>query len=339
MARLLRVQFEGAIYHVALRGVEQRTLFTEERECARFLERVSDGRETHDVRVYMYCLMGNHAHMLVETPHANLDRFMHGLNTAYTVYFNRRHRRAGHLFQGRYGAVLVEGDEYLLRLSRYLHLNPAFTRKTKSLPLKERLQYLRAYKWSSYPAYTGRAKPDEFMDYGPVLSMFGRKKKERRSAYRRYVESGIAETDEEFIQIIKESPLAIGGDEFRTKIDELYNDLLSKHAHKEDVSFRRIGKRLDAYTVVATVCEVLGVEIAEARTHRIDGIVRSVTAKMLCKYAGLTQREAAEELGLSTGAAVSMQLRRLKSLMRKNKDCARKVGKVEKRLASMNAEY
>ena len=202
MARKLRVQFEGAIYHVTLRGVEQRFIFTEDRERQRFLDRVADGVETHDVRVYLYCLMGNHAHLVLETPRGNIERFMHGLNTAYSVYFNLRHGRSGHLFQGRYGAVLVEGNDYLLRLTRYLHLNPIFIKKTKKLPSKERVRLLREYPWSSYQAYIGKAKKKDFVDYGPMLSMFPGKASQRRIAYRRFVESGIAKTDEEFLVIV-----------------------------------------------------------------------------------------------------------------------------------------
>src|ERR1035437_840283 len=118
MARKLRVQFEGAIYHVTLRGVERRDLFADDWDRKRFLEQLSRGVELDGVRLYLFCLMRNHAHLLIETPMSNLSSFMHRLQTAYAVYFDRRHQRCGHLLQGRYGAVPVEGDEYLLKLSR-----------------------------------------------------------------------------------------------------------------------------------------------------------------------------------------------------------------------------
>jgi len=126
MARKLRVQFEGAIYHVTIRGVERRTLFNDNNDCERFLECLGEAVEESGVRLYLFCLMTNHVHLLVETPQGNLSAFMHKLQTAYTVYYNLRHKRVGHLMQGRFGAKPVEGDTYLLVLSRYIHLNPVF---------------------------------------------------------------------------------------------------------------------------------------------------------------------------------------------------------------------
>ncbi|MDA0578562.1 MAG: transposase [Verrucomicrobia bacterium] len=167
MARLLRVQFEGAIYHVTLRGVERRNIFDNDRERERFLDRLAQDVETHGVRVYLYCLMANHVHLVLETPKANLSRFMHDLQTAYTVFYNRRHQRAGHLMQGRFGAQLVEGDEYLLKLSRYVHLNPVHVGSARALGLKERIAALRAYRWSSYRGYVGLGRPLEWMSETP----------------------------------------------------------------------------------------------------------------------------------------------------------------------------
>ena len=126
MARKLRIEPAGAIYHFTVRGVERRAIFRDDADRERFVEQFADSVERFGVRLYLYCLMSNHVHLLVETPMANLGAFMQRLQTAYTVYFNRRHRRAGHLMQGRYGAQLVQGDVYLLNLSRYIHLNPVF---------------------------------------------------------------------------------------------------------------------------------------------------------------------------------------------------------------------
>jgi REP element-mobilizing transposase RayT len=152
MARKLRVHFPGAIYHVTLRGVGRCSIFMDDRDRERFLNRLAAGVELDGVRIYMFCLMSNHAHLLVETPKANLDRFMHRVETGYSVFFNLRHGRSGHLTQGRYGAKLVEGDEYLLKLSRYLHQDPVCTKRLEKLPLKERVALLRGYAWSSYGA-------------------------------------------------------------------------------------------------------------------------------------------------------------------------------------------
>jgi REP element-mobilizing transposase RayT len=112
MARKLRVEDPGAIYHVTVRGVERRPLFVDDRDRERFVRRLGDAVAEYGVRLYLFCLMGNHVHLLIETPQANLSAFMHKVQTAYTVYFNLRHGRSGHLMQGRFGAEPVEGDEY-----------------------------------------------------------------------------------------------------------------------------------------------------------------------------------------------------------------------------------
>jgi putative transposase len=145
MARRLRIEYPGAIYHVTIRGVERRRIFVDDADRRRFLERLESTSNDCGIRLFLYCLMFNHAHFLLETPAANLGQFMHRLQTAYTVYFNLRHSRAGHLMQGRYGARLVEGDDYLLKLSRYVHLNPVFVGKWRNASLAERRQALRNY--------------------------------------------------------------------------------------------------------------------------------------------------------------------------------------------------
>ena len=181
MARKLRVQFEGAIYHVTIRGVERRRIFDDDADRERFLMRLGDAVEEYGVRLYLFACMRNHAHLLCETPQANLSAFMHKLQTAYTVYYNLRHRRSGHLMQGRFGAEPVAGDDptsprlrragYLLKLSRYIHLNPVFVRGIKNLPMKDRLQHLRAYRWSSYRGYAGLEHPYAFVAEAPILRL------------------------------------------------------------------------------------------------------------------------------------------------------------------------
>lgn len=109
MARLLRVEYEGAIYHVTVRSNSGAALYLDDRDREYWLYRLGDSARRHKVVVHLYCLMPNHFHLLVETPGANLGRFMHSLLTGYTVFFNRRHRLHGHVTQGRYGARLVSG--------------------------------------------------------------------------------------------------------------------------------------------------------------------------------------------------------------------------------------
>ena len=133
MARQLRIEYPGAWYHVTSRGNERGSIFRLDKDRTRFLKTVAESAELFRVEVHCYVLMSNHFHFLLRTLESNLSRFMQRFNTAYTRYFNLRHRRSGHLYQGRYKAIVVEADEYLLEVSRYLHLNPVKLKKNRLL--------------------------------------------------------------------------------------------------------------------------------------------------------------------------------------------------------------
>ena len=124
MARPLRIEYSGAYYHVSTRGNERKAIFRDEWDRERLLELLARAVKDFHLRLHGYVLMSNHYHLLVETPRGGLSRALRYLNGVYTQAFNRRHRRVGHLFQGRYKAILVDKDAYSLELSRYIHLNP-----------------------------------------------------------------------------------------------------------------------------------------------------------------------------------------------------------------------
>ena len=323
------MEYEGAIYHVTIRGNEKQAIFRDDNDRERFLDRLAEKVKDCHIRLYLFCMMNNHVHLVFETPEANLSRFMHDLQTAYTVYFNLRHERAGHLMQGRYNAKLVGGDEYLLKLSRYVHLNPVFTVSARKLSLKERINILRRYQWSSYLSYTGKARKFEFVEYGPMLSLTNARKARQQREYGKYVEAGLSEEDEELSKIFKESRLSIGGEEFRRRIWDLHLDLLDGHKRKEDVSFRKAGRRVLSEEILEAVSLEFGVEHSEIFRRQRGGYVRPVAAKMLSRYGGLTQREIAGILKLGTGAAVSLQIKQFEELLPSNRSLRKKIERIE----------
>ncbi len=160
MARKLRIQYEGAIYHVTFRGNAQQAIFGDDRDRERLTGRLGASAEDFGVRVYGYCWMGNHGHLLLETPAANVSAFMASVLTGYTVYYNLRHETSGHVMQGRFGSTVVSGDAYLLRLSRYIHLNPVAMRGWKERPFSERRDALRAYERKGLPQRNWAWSPD-----------------------------------------------------------------------------------------------------------------------------------------------------------------------------------
>ena len=341
MARHLRVEFPGAIYHVTCRMIgdwrTQKTyLFRDDADHERFLERLGERVEQYNVRLYLYTLMTNHFHLVFETPGGNCSKFMHSLSTAYTVYYNLRHRRHGHLLDGRFKAKLVDGDDYLLALTRYVHLNPVCVGSIKRKPIQEKIEYLRGYRWSSYQSYIGKQKAIDFVEYGPMLGevapRLNSSRGVRQRAYRKFVESGLSHDDEDFKLAMKKSPRSIGGEDFRVWIDELYEKMVEGHGESEDVSFRHITEPLTVDKVMATLCGVLKVEVNDFRQRRRHSPLRAIAAKCLVRYAGQNQREVARLLNAGSGSAISKHLRHLRDALAKDKKLARLVRKAEKQL-------
>ncbi|MGH8103556.1 MAG: REP-associated tyrosine transposase [bacterium] len=181
MVRPLRINFEGAVHYITARGNERRPIFRRPPDYRRFLNYLQEAIRRHRVTLHAFVLMPNHFHLLLETPRGNLSAFMHDLNTAYTVYFNHKHRREGHLFRGRYKSLLVERETYLLAVSRYIHLNPV-----RAGLAKEPEDYL----WCSYRAYMG-LEDMPWLTKSEGLSNFG----EGAVAVQRYgtyVEDGVS---------------------------------------------------------------------------------------------------------------------------------------------------
>jgi REP element-mobilizing transposase RayT len=221
-------------------GKSSESDFDDDFDYRKFLEKLEAAVDQFHVRLYLFCLLKNHFHLLAETPIANLSDFMSRLLSGYCIYYNWRHNRSGHVTQARYGAKLVEGDEYLSKLSRYIHLNPVQTKAIKAMDLKERVDFLRRYRWSSSPGYIDRAQRLDFVEYGPVLEMIGAKQRSERSRiYRRYVESGLIERDEEIVEALKAHPRGIGTEQFLEWIDGLHLRELMERKRKENVTLRR----------------------------------------------------------------------------------------------------
>jgi REP element-mobilizing transposase RayT len=189
MARPIRVEFAGAVYHVMARGNERRTIFRDDQDRRRF---VGEMAEQHGVRVHAYCLMPNHYHLIAETPRGNLSQAVGWLQVTYTVRFNRRHRRSGHLFQGRFKAQVVEADEYAQWLVEYVHLNPVRPRRKGEAMRADQARQLDAYAWSSHRDYAGlRRKPAAWLSLN-WLRYWGQTPTEARAGYRRRIASAFA---------------------------------------------------------------------------------------------------------------------------------------------------
>jgi REP element-mobilizing transposase RayT len=160
MARRARVEYPGALYHVITRGNQRQRIFRDDRDRDKYLEILSSLKNQFSFRISAYVLMLSHTHLLLESGEVPLSRIMQRLGSGYTQYFNRRHKQVGHLFQGRYKAILCDKGSYLLELTRYLHLNPVRAKVVKD-PWE--------YKWSSYGGYVGKGQGQPWLDSAEVL--------------------------------------------------------------------------------------------------------------------------------------------------------------------------
>lgn len=181
VTRPLRVEFPGAVYHVTSRGDGREAIYLDDRDRRTFLEVVGSVLERFAWRCHAYCLMGNHYHLLIETPKPNLARGMRQVNGVYTQRFNRRHGRVGHVFQGRYKAIVVQKDGHLLELCRYVVLNPVRAGLVKTV---------RAWPWSSYRVTVGEASEPAWVTTDWLLAQFGQRRAAAVREYRQFVAEG-----------------------------------------------------------------------------------------------------------------------------------------------------
>jgi REP element-mobilizing transposase RayT len=182
MARPLRIEYPGAVYHVTTRGNARQAIFKDDGDRKCFLDVLASVVEESNWLCHAYCLMENHYHLILETPEANLSRGMRQLNGVYTQRHNRRHGSGGHLFQGRFKAILVGRENYLLELCRYVVLNPVRAGLVKTAE---------EYAWSSYRATAGSASRPPYLSVDWVLGQFGERIGKAQARYRDFVRGGM----------------------------------------------------------------------------------------------------------------------------------------------------
>ena len=217
MTRPLRIEYPGAVYHITSRGNEKKAVFKDDQDCKNFLDTLQHVNHRYHWFCHTYCLMGNHYHLLIETPDGNLSIGMRQLNGVYTQLFNKRHRRVGHLFQGRYKAILIQKENHLLEVCRYVVLNPV------RAGVVERPE---DWQWSSYRSTAGRGKPHPSLTTDWILGQLSGKKTRAEKAYRQFVQGGMGKTS---IWTEVKGQTILGDDEFVYSL----MDLLKK---QKDVS-------------------------------------------------------------------------------------------------------
>jgi REP element-mobilizing transposase RayT len=318
MARPLRVEFEGALYHLTGRGNARQSIFADEKDCAKFVQLLIESLERYDVALHGYVLMGNHYHLIAETRRANLGRWMHWLTTAYTVYFNRRHKRAGHLFQGRYKSIVVEAEGYLLSLSRYVHLNPVRGKVIGRGDPVERRKRVRSWHWSSYRGYSGLAKAESWVTQERVLGEMGSgAAKERRLRYRHFVEEGLLREIRSPLEAVRWQT-ALGREHF---VQRLRDHLEKKtQAHREVPALRQLRRRPEAQSILERVARAYGRSTKELLERGKRGNeARAVAMVLVWDSCGMRLREMGELFSGAGYTAVAQMIGRTREKDRKGK--------------------
>jgi len=326
MARPLRIQFENAYYHITCRGNSRQKIFADDFDRKAFLDLLGRSRGIYQVDVLAYVLMANHFHLLIRTPLANLQEFMRHFNISYTSYFNRAHRRPGHLYQGRYKSFLIDADHYLQEVSRYIHLNPIRIQMEKSASRQEKIKYLRGYGWSSYPGYLFPNRRRDWLRVDEVLGDFGGDRRRGRRAYARFVLEGIGGGFKNPLEEGRGHGI-IGGEDF---IERVRNRFLERRPRDREVpAVRRIVARVEPERIIEVVCKVTEVGRDEVLGRHRKAHVRGVLMKVLYEYGGLNQREIGELMGVDY-SSVSVGRKRLEGEAKKDRALGRKIAEIQR---------
>lgn len=295
-----------------------------EEDPRRFREQLGEAVARDGVVLYAWALMPNHYHLLVETPRANLAGFMQRLNTAYAMYFRHKRARPGHCFQGRYGAKLVKGDDYLLRLTRYIHLNPAKIRAWQGETAEEKWKALKAYRWSSLAGYLDRRRAEADVDYRWLELMHRRGTEACRRAYAAYVRTCLVKSDAVLGVAYGQSTYAIGEE---SHVREVEDDIRAPKREGAKTGDVLVPKKEPAtlVTMLDAVASACGISVDILRGHgRKAGLAKAMAIELACRIAGVTQREIAEALGTSEHA-VGKQRRRMAERVRSDPKIARQL--------------
>lgn len=264
MARKPRIDYEGAFYHVIVRGNQRQRIFKDATDYQKYLQFLSTYKQRYRFFIYSYMLMSNHVHLLIEVQSNPLSKILQGINQSYTMYFNRRYKTVGHLFQGRYKAILCDRDEYLLALVKYIHLNPVRA-KIANRP--------EGYIWSSYNHYTKKIDGGALTDTDQVLRTFSEDKATARKLFKDFMETEAQIKKDDIYRTVDQRIL--GGEEFVEKVMDRYTGKIHKGIRCREHSLSEIAKGIE---------KARGVTLKQIRGRSKTGDI-SPSRKILCLVA------------------------------------------------------
>lgn len=304
MARRPRIHFPGALYHVISRGNRRQGIFRDEKDFQRFLGQLSECKTRYPFHLYAYALMKNHIHLLLEVKAVPLSRIMQSLLFRYAQYFNRRYREVGHLFEGRYKAIVCDKDAYLLELVRYIHLNPVRARVVNDPE---------DYMWTGHLSYLGR-KGEGLIDEGLILGLFGKGPLSAREGYRKFVSEGISGGHERRYYQVKDQRY-LGEDAF---IERIETEVKKSEDWTYEIPLEVICRKVSRAMMAEED------ELYSSRRDRKVAGVRGVVSYLARRISGYTVKEIADYFRRSS-ATISEAIEKVEDLYRKDKTFAREL--------------
>jgi putative transposase len=321
MARPLRVEYPGAFYHVINRGNAGEDIFINNRDREKFLEYLEKAIERFDIKIHTYCLMTTHYHLLVETPQPNLSQAIKWINVSYAGYFNRKRQRRGHLFQGRFKSILVDADEYLKQLSRYIHLNPMRAKMVDKLS---------SYPWSSYPFFIGKKKAPNWLETDWLLSLFGKRRKVAAEKYQDFVEKiNMAEVENPAGNLV--GGFILGSSDFVNWVKETF---LAKCSEKRDIpQLTELKPRLSADQIVAAVCDEFDCDTdLILQKGRKKNVVRDVAIYLSRDFTGDSGVDLGKYFGNISGAGITVRYNHLAKQIQINHKLRRRIKRIKNKI-------
>jgi putative transposase len=325
MARLLRIEYPGAVYHVTCRGNERKEIFRDDRDREAFIEILQRSQAIYEIRLFAYVLMDNHFHLLLETPLGNLSKFMRRFNIAYTGYFNRIHDRVGHLYQGRYLSTLVDKESYLSELSRYIHLNPVRTKEQNDNTPEGKWHYLLNYPWSSLKGYLNEKDKETFLDYSLILEDFGGETNFGRDRYAKRIREDLLSS-----LIIKDKVIGralLGGDHF---IKWVKGNFYPKEGDRECPGLKGIKRYRASEEIIELLSKETETSIEEVKKR--GNPYRSVFMEFLYRAGGLTNKEIGQIFNIDY-STVSQYRRKLEVRIKNDRDLGELVEGIKKKIS------
>lgn len=314
MARPLRIEYEGAFYHVTARGNERRNIYFNKTDYEKFKAYLKEAQEKYGYILHCYVLMTNHYHLLMETPVPNLKDVMHYVNGAYTNYINIKRKRSGHLFQGRYKAILIERDSYLLELSRYLHLNPVRAK------MAEKPEH---YPYSSYGAYISKSKED-IVQRDLIWGMIATKGENAWRKYKDFVERAIGGELENPLKNVY-GGMVLGRAGF---VKDVLSRLKENDLSRKDISHRKALKTTwETEAVIDALCAYFD-SSREDLLNGKKGDQRNIALYFLKKYTGKTNGEIGSILNGISYSAVAKAYQRFSEKLEDDRKLKKRVSEI-----------